>query len=664
MIVEKVAQAARIGSEYLPTRQDPSLSPPEKAEQLWGLFNDYSTLRRKLYREGIQANIGGRRIREIPQDEKDDILARSIRNPLAQRLVGEISCLWQDLEVRGVFVLKVQESLGERQIHDVSLRKYRKLKSELVGLEDENFDLLRNQFLMHQMTPTLRAIDLFHNRVAKDRVKKNIDDLETTGGMAASARTARGGLDREHADLTALLAFERLVAYHREFKLSGIILTPSRQELLGEVVTKTAAETWIQLVGETGTGKSTFAKRTSHILNGEPPQYASGEKWGDARALIGTKTMEGSRVYFDFGPLVYALTGCQNSLEMEEAIKTRTETPGKILQLDELNKFDQDALMGVLNIVSTLRPGEIFNFKELPGIKLRKAKRGFAIIATMNPASVRYDRKELDPSTERRFYDGKEKVDYPPMTAQEPELYEIFLAVLLDDNGRIRIAEQELAPAFNEVRNTATGMIKYELDSDVKKHGALYRFSLAATEIHKSFTQKSNVAKTATSEGFLEKTVLDMEVLVKWMEGYRAQIEGGDSLAAYLDKKIHDFYTNIESANDKVIFERIFNYFGFNITNPRNISKPLYHPLTPIEIGYLTPKTPRLVRRTGEEVTPKTKLYINPRSGEEITYLSTDVEIEAGKKIRPGEIISLRSKQYLYLGIHPETKEIILILQQ
>lgn len=659
-MISKVEKAV-LFVEYKPERPGPDLSPEEKAEQLFGLFNEYSALRRGLYREGMRASKKGRKINQIPTDEKEKILAACFQNPLLQRLSGEISYLWQDVQVRGVFIAKVKESLDQRKINGEGLKEYRRLKNELAGSEEEYFNLLRNQFLMRQMTPTLREIDISRNRVLRAELRRSIKDLETTGGMSERARLAKGGLDREHADLTALLAFERLLDYHRQFKKSGIIITRSREQLLGEVVEKTAAGTWIQLVGETGTGKSTFAKRTSNILNGEFPQYASGERWGDTRALIGTKTMEGSKVYFDFGPLTFALTGCRNSMEMEEAIRTDSETRGRILQLDELNKFDQDTLMGALNIVSTLRPGEIFNFKELPGIKLRMARRGFAIIATMNPATVRYDRKELDPSTERRFYDGKEKVGYPPMTPQNPELYEIFLAILMDDNGRIRVPEDELAPLFREVKDTAVGLVKSELEPDVKKHGALYRFSLSAAEIHKSFTQQSNVAKIATSDGLLERTVLDMEILVKWMDGYRGQVEGGYSLATYLEKKVHDFYANIESANDKAIFERIFNHFGFNIVTPRVVTKPNYTPLTPIEIGYLSPNTPRAVRRIGEEATPRTKLYIVPSSGEEIRYLALDMELEGGNKIKPGEFIALQGRSYLYVGTDPETMEGIFI---
>jgi len=651
-VMEKVEKIADRGGHYVPKREGPKLPATERAEQLWGLFSEYSSFRRDLYRAELRKEDKG--VKAMSQEEKDAALIKVAENPLFQRLEGEISYLWQEPSVRDVFTEKVKESIREKQVHEPSLRRYQELGSKSGQLEDEYFDLLRNQFLMRRKTPTLRSMDIACNRTERGIVGKEIADLETTGGMDEKLYAEKHGLDREHADLTALLAYERIIDYHRQFKHDGVIFTPSRTDLLEKVLKKTSGGTWMQLVGETGTGKTTFAKRASWILNNEPAQYASGEKWGDTSTLIGKQTMDPAtqKVYYAFGPLTIALTGCQNSLEMEDVIKTGKETSGKLLILDELNKFDQDVLFGALKIPATLQPGEIFNSKYLPGVKLRMAQKGVAIIATMNPATVRYERKELDPALDRLFYNGKEKVDYPLMTPQQPELYEIFLGILMDDNGRIRVAKSELAPSFVETQDNATGIIKQEPNPDVTSHGALYRFALAAAEAHKSFTQKSSVAKTATDEGFLEKTPLEMETLAKWMKGYSEEIDGGDSLRTYLEKKLHDFHENIDGANDKAIYDRIFSHFGFDLANPSKTPKEKYTPLTPIEMGYLTPRTLREVRRRGDEAVPKTKIYTKP-DGEEIYYLPTAMKIKDGE-LPSGATLEYQGKKYVYLGTDPE----------
>ncbi len=647
--IQKVEKIAGRAGQYQPGSEVPKLPAGERAEQLWGLFNEYSGYRRSLYRKSLRSRKGERSVSEMPQEEKDDVLTRLGQEPLVHRLEGEIGYLWQDPQVRGIFTAKVKESVREREEHAPSVKRYKQLRSQSGSLEEEYFDLLRNQFLMRQMTPTLRAIDIARNRAEQNAAREQIEAFERTGGAPPEIIEERHGLDREHADLAALLAYERIRDYHRQFKESGVIFAPSRLTLLEKVLQKTSSGTWMQLVGETGTGKTTFAKRASWILNGEPAQYVSGEKFGDTRGLIGRQAFEGDETYYQFGPLTTALTGCIDSREMEEVIRQGRETTGKLLILDELNKFDQDALFGALKVPATLQPGEIFNFKELPGVKLRMARKGVAIVATQNPATARYERKELDPALDRLFYDGKEKVDYPPSTAQAPELYEIFLGILIDDNGRIRVAKEELTPSFIEAEDTATGIVRQELDPDVKKHGALYRFALASAEVHKSFTQKESVAKTATDQGFLEKTALEMETLVKWIKGYSAEIEGGNSLNTYLEKKLNDFWSNIDSANDQSIYERIFRHFGFDIQNPRQISKPAYIPLTPIEMGYLSPQTPREVRRVGEEVIPKTRIYIDPITGEETSYLPVPME-DGSECVSESILVWEDGSKYIYLG--------------
>lgn len=659
-MIEKVEQIAGRGVDHIPSRRGPELSPQEKAEQLWGLYSEYSTYRRGLLRKGLRETRPARgKFGGLSSEEREEVRNRvlnqiSTEDPLAQRLEGEIAGLWQDPHARSFFTARVKEAMNERKVHAPSLKRHRILRSEIGNLQEEYFDLMRNQFLMRQMTPTLRAMDISRNRIEKEKTQQEIEDLQASGGMPTKLKEARGGLDREHADLAALLAYERILDYHRQFKESGVIFTPSREALLEEVLFKTSQGTWMQLIGETGVGKTTFGKRTSWILNDEPAQYAAGERWGDVTALIGSKTFdrtpEGDRTFYNFGPLTVALTGCQNSLEMEEVVRSGREMAGKLFIPDELNKFDQDALFGALKIAATLRPGEFFNFKELPGVRLRMAKKGVAIVATMNPATARYERKVLDPALDRLFYDGKKRIDYPPMTPQDPELYEIFLGILMDDNGRIRIPREDLVPARIEYKVSAAGLIKQVIDPEVAHHGALYRFSLAAAEIHKSFSQKDSVAKTATDPGFLEKTVLEMEVLVNWMEGYSTEIEGGVSLPTYIGKKLHDFYTNIDSQNDKVIFERVFRHFGFDIQSPREMAKAPYRALTPVEIGYLTPKSPREVRKEGDEVTPSSKIYIDPQTGEEINYLPVDLETE-DEPLPPETVFEWEDgRQYMYLG--------------
>lgn len=668
-MIENLDRVSQRGKKHAPEHTEGPSSPAVKAEQLFGLYREYLDYKRPLYRQKLQDHplekigtqpseeeAGARRQKR--QEQKVKIEEEVASDPLVAQLEGEISRLWDNSQVKVIFLERVGEAIKEREPHERSLKSFTSLQHTASELEDEYQTLMRNHFLLRQMTPTLRGMEIARNRVEREQIDKQVAGLETP------KKTAEGLLPLERADLASLIAYERLNRYHREFHDQGFIRTPSRQELLEQVLTQTANGTWILLTGETGSGKTQLATVVSRVLNDEPPLYASGEERGDVTRLIGTKAMTAQgESYYEFGPLVAAMTGVTTSQEAEAALsKDKTRQPkGKIVVVDELNKFNQDALFGALKVGHNVREGETFNYKELPGVILKRTERGFGLIGTRNPATVRYERHDLDPALERLFYNGKITIDYPPMSNQDPELYEMFLAILMDENGRIRISKNELAPSFRSVTDDAKGVVNQEVNPDVTRHGTLYRFALAVSEVHKSFNQKPNVARVGTDEGYLERTVLEMGVLVDWMRSYKSEIEGGMSLTTYLEKKLHGFYSNIDNETDKVILNRIFNHFAFDIDQePAEKPRPHYDALTPLEMGYLTPRTERVVRKIGEEATPKTKLEVLA-DGTPIYYQDTPLAIGEDQTISPRSVFEEDGKKSQYLGLDPETGEAIFI---
>lgn len=670
-MIENLNRVSQRGKQHAPEHQESPFAPAEKAEQLFGLYSEYLDYKKAKwpYKQRLLEASGGKVDRQLSEEEKNErrgkrkeerikIEEEIASDDLVVKLEGEISRLWDNPQAKAIFLERVGEAIKERGPHEQSLRAFNGLQHTALGLEEEYQTLMRNHFLLRQMTPTLRGMEIARNRSEREQINRQI------GGLETPKRTTEGLLPLEKADLASLIAYERLERYHQEFHDQGFIKTPSRQRLLEQVLTQTADGTWILLTGETGSGKTQLATVVSRVLNDEPPLYASGEERGDVTRLIGTKAMSAlGESYYEFGPLVAAMTGVTTSQEADAASsKDKTQQPkGKIVVVDELNKFNQDALFGALKVGHNVREGATFNYKELPGVTLRKTERGFGLIGTRNPATVRYERQDLDPALERLFYNGKVTIDYPPMSNQDPELYEMFLAILMDENGRIRIAKDELAPAFRSAKDDVKGTVTQEIDSDVIKHGTLYRFALAVSEIHKSFNQKPSVAKVGTDEGYLERTVLEMGVLVDWMRSYQSEVEGGLSLTNYLEKKLHNFYSNVDNETDKVIFNRVFNHFGFDIDQePAQSPRPYYEALTPLEMGYLTPRTERVVRKIGEEATPKTKLEVLS-DGTEIYYQDSPLTISEEQTLSSRSIVEKDGEKYQYLGLDPETGEAIFL---
>lgn len=649
-IINSIEQAASGGMNAASSGQsEPQLQPGEKAERAWGLFREYSKLRRHIYRNLLREN-KGKKVKDLTPEEKSKARHAIQKDPAVQWHEQEIAGLWREESVKKLVSGKVAESVSEAEPHQTDLELYRQKQRELSKLKTEYFDLLRNQFVTREKAPMQRRIIMARNRAAREKLAADIKLMEAP----------KGKVTKDQADLAALIANERIGNYHDQFKKTGFINVPSREPILEHLITETARGTWCLLVGETGTGKTTFAKNVSWILNGEPPQYASGEEQGDTSSLIGKQWMDPKvgQVYYQFGPLTTALTGCIDSLQMKEVIEKDQKTKGKLLILDELNQFNQPALFGSLKVADTLSPGEEFNYKEMAGVKLKKTKIGSAIIATMNPASARYERKELDPALDRLFKPGEIQLPYPEMTDEKPELFEMFLGILRDNNGRTRIPPKELGPSFLPVEDTAAGTITEKIDPDPTKHGNLYRFSKAVGEIHKNYSLQENDPNIGQDLGNLEKATLEMKILVKWMKDYADEIEGGKSLTSYLEHQLNGFYKNINTT-DRAIFKRIFDYFGFPIEQPSNTPRQQYEPLTPMEFGYLTPSTPRAVIRKGKEAKPETKIYIDPDSGKEILYLPETIETvkDDGETflLEPNTVYKVGEEHELYLGIDPDS---------
>ena len=128
-IVAKIEDIGVKGRAYgIVPRPEPAFSPEEKSEQLWGLFNEYSTFRRKFYKDTLRSKLGERKITELTVEERDTTRKELAENPLTQRLEGEISRLWQDPQVRSVFQTKLKEAIAEQEFHTPNLSSYRELQ--------------------------------------------------------------------------------------------------------------------------------------------------------------------------------------------------------------------------------------------------------------------------------------------------------------------------------------------------------------------------------------------------------------------------------------------------------------------------------------------------------------------------------------------------------
>ena len=238
-------------------------------------------------------------------------------------------------------------------------------------------------------------------------------------------------------------------------------------------------------------------------------------------------------------------------------------------------------------------------------------------------------------------------VDYPPQTSQNPELYEFMLANLMDENGHIAVAQGELAPAYQketfdlpltigqyiqqhfpgqfsqeELANLnatdqrlITGQEKVIEDPADSKHGTLWRLAYAVRALQNSFDYGNAGAEAIPSDAIkyvtdsdgkiqisdsgepltLTTSTITLGEVASWMKGFLdRKLKDNpefqtDNLTEWTQFKLDNYLKQADEQDaDKIraLFEH-FHLFD-NAAQARE-----EQPLTPREIGYLSPRVPR-----------------------------------------------------------------------
>lgn len=476
---------------------------------------------------------------------------------------------------------------------------------------------------------------------------------------------------KENTDIVALESYTTLKRYHEEAE-KGFAWLPSRVEINQKIFAALKNGRFPLLIGEPGTGKSEQADAVAQNLTGEPCVKVACTSATGEHDLILEKEVGAGTSYYEYGGVTQAFTGYEKSTDTESAF-----AHGRIVRLDEFLKINFDKSFGLIKEIGQKKVGEIMH-RKVP----HQVLPGSSIIATTNPAGARHHLKNMLPALEREF--AEIKVNYLPMSASEPELYEFMLATLMDDKGYIALPKEELIPAYTETESTNGEVTTdgrkvlrtQELVTDIAsaQHGALYRLANAVSKIQDSYVahnpderprykdfllriENGKVSSSGSSEEItLESSTLTLKEIASWMRGFAHRFEENNvamhtkTFSQWVAYKA-DVFISQSPEQDREKLTAIFDYFGILNPAPKAYDKK---PMTHLEIGYLSPRVPRPLiveeRQIPENVpdTAKESMDFSGRIYQTVEYLTIT-----------GEQVRLSKKEAQYHSLRGDTESLL-----
>jgi len=577
------------------------LSPRDRADALYEKIMAYTIDK--------QTGITRKEGKGTNSDEKNEEL------PPDPYLISEIKVLFADKETKELFSdIYTQSRLEAKTFRLSELGNFWNNLNKEIKRKEEIYKQLERDIHLNKITnkTALSAARsrmglLADNLLALKRRKQEVEQLKNFPHIV------------ENTDIVANFQYEKLKEYKKQLD-EGFVWLPSREKIHQQIVSAILNFRWPVLIGEAGSGKSQQANAAALELTGYPPTEIECERTTGEKQLIMDKEIDpqtgGS--YDRYGPLMEAFTGYENSIQTEPKVKT-----GRIARFDESTRLGERAY-SIIKKARQKKTGDDFYG--------RPVLAGAGAIWTTNPIGPRYpDRSMPDPAMRREL--AEIQVDYPEMSKDNPELYEFALAALFDDNNYIQVAKEELAPAYETKQipedqreilpDGSVVVAKQELVENMadKRHGALWRFCAAIKSLQDSFVYGNaqverypdnllrfqedadgNIEIVTEGSGqplTLSTSTVTLGELSSWLKGFneRRQKEAEEfrveTFTEWLNFKINT-YINQADKSDKEKIKAIFRHFGF-LDKSVIVDISQAKPLTPKEIGYLSPRVPRPV---------------------------------------------------------------------
>lgn len=606
--------------------------------------------------------------------------------PPSSNLLALAQGMWRDEAVKTIFVDTYEHAAKQWVEWQSSTQgaELERLERGLAKTRAEYNELNQEFFLNSTALDSDEYLDLYVQ--IRDRV---LDIQEKQASLLARERPKRSQVLPETSAVLAHHQYDHLREMQRELRQTGFIWFDSMRNTYQTALLAMLNGGWPLYIGEAGTGKSALAKETALTLTGDRPLLVACTSRTNERHLIETTAIAGGDTYQEYGAALQAATGYGDSRPASSAESTH----GRVVRLDELFKLGEDSTaFAFIKELAQLRPGDLYRNREV--------LQGFKVVATTNPAGARYNNPEPNPALIREF--TPIYVDYLQMQHEQPEVFELMLAALLDDNGLMPgVFEAELAPAYQPVpgseplpdgRTVKEEQQLIENSADTK-HGFLYRLSFAVRALQDAFIygngggfvreadsahyQYSNQGQakdgalrlgaqgTIDTSGellTLSQKSITPDNLISWMQNYPKRllltnhaIGQTGTFVEYMQAQLRMMIQSA-AAEDRDKIQAVFDHYHLFDEKP-DVSAS--RPLTRQEIGALSPRVPRAVtldEPTGDVLPAEDQTNTQesvPESEAKQAYETVKLLLEDSSEVfvHPTEPLRLMSREGHQLGL-------------